>query len=373
MKAFVSSLITGMGPEREAARDAIVTARLTPTMAEDFGARFTTPQVTCLQGVREADVVLLILGARYGADQPSGVSATHEEWNTAKDSKRVLVFVEEGVDREPRQQTFIEEVEAWASGRFRAGYRSPRELQIAIGQALNDWQRSNAAGPVDEAEMLARASTLLPPANRGGFSSNGPVLTLALAGGPKQRLVRPIEMEDAAFEDALRQAALFGEARLFDGSKGVTAALSGSALTITEERGGSVHLDEDGSLRITAALSGSGQRRGVFGVIDEEVRRLLGSSLTYAAWTLERIDPTEGVTQVAIAASLTGAEHMPWMTQAEAAASNGSYSMGVSMAEKTPVHVSVPRGALRLDRAHLVDDLLVPLRRQWPRAKVTSF
>ena len=38
------------------------------------------------------------------------------------------------------------------------------------------------------------------------------------------------------------------------------------------------------------------------------------------------------------------------------------------MTEKTPVHVVVPRGALRLDRAHLVDDLLVPLRRQWARA-----
>ena len=315
MKAFVSSLISGMDAERQAARDAVQTMRLTPTMAEDFGARFTTPQVTCLQGVREADVVVLILGRRYGDEQPSGVSATNEEWNEAKETKRVLVFVEEGVEREPRQATFVHEVEAWASGRFRAGFRTPRELQIAIGQALNDWQRSVAAGHVDEAELLARATSLLPPA-RGGFSSsNGPVLTVAIAGGPNQRLVRPIAMEDPALSDALRQAALFGEARLFDGTRGVAAALTGSALTLTEERGGTVRLDEDGSLKVASVLQGAGQPHGSFAVIEEEVRTRLTVALAYAAWTLERIDATERVTQVAVAVSLTGAESRPWMTQ----------------------------------------------------------
>ena len=183
MITFVSSLITGMEPLREAARDAVETARFTPTMAEDFGARTTTPQVTCLQGVREADVVVLILGARYGDEQPSGVSATHEEWHEAKDTKPVLVFVEEGVDREPRQAALIDEVQKWASGRFRAGFRSPRELRIKVGQALIDLERASATKPVDETEMQARVSGLLSPStSRGGFSQ-GPVLALAMAGG----------------------------------------------------------------------------------------------------------------------------------------------------------------------------------------------
>ena len=52
MKAFVSSLIGGIGLERQAARDAMQTMRLTPTKAENFGACFAAPQITCLQGVR---------------------------------------------------------------------------------------------------------------------------------------------------------------------------------------------------------------------------------------------------------------------------------------------------------------------------------
>ena len=299
--------------------------------------------------------------------KPSGVSATYEEWNTAKDLKPVLVFVEEGVDREPRQAAFIQEVEAWASGRFRAGFRDARELRIKVGQNLMDWQRSVATAPVDEAEMQARAAALLPPTNRGGFSYNGPVLTLAVVGGPRQRLVRPIEIEDRALGESMRQAALFGETRLYDGTKGVVSGVDGAALNLTEERGGSVHLEEDGSVRVSGALSGSTRQPGVYAIADEDVHTFLTSALTYAAWLLERIDATQRVTHVAVAVSLAGAEHMPWMTRAEIAASNGSYSMGMGSAQKTPVHAAMPRSAFRLDRTHLVDDLLVPLRRQWPR------
>ena len=77
MKVFVSSLISGMEAERAAVKDAIETLGHQPLMAEDFGARPSSPQITCLHGVREADVVVLVLGPRYGSRQPSGISATH--------------------------------------------------------------------------------------------------------------------------------------------------------------------------------------------------------------------------------------------------------------------------------------------------------
>ncbi|MGI4757637.1 MAG: DUF4062 domain-containing protein [Janthinobacterium lividum] len=69
MKVFISSLITGMEPFRAAAKDAIATLRHEPIMAEDFGARPNSPQVACLSELRQADVVVLILGAGYGAVQ----------------------------------------------------------------------------------------------------------------------------------------------------------------------------------------------------------------------------------------------------------------------------------------------------------------
>ena len=76
MKVFVSSLITGMESIRLAARKAVEILRHAPIMAEDLGAQPNSPQVACLTGLRQSDVVVLILGERYGAEQASGLSAT---------------------------------------------------------------------------------------------------------------------------------------------------------------------------------------------------------------------------------------------------------------------------------------------------------
>jgi hypothetical protein len=102
MKVFISSLIGGFEPERQAARRAVETLRYQPIMAEDFGAQPTSPQVACLQGVRDSDLVVLILGERYGAIPPgSSLSATHQEYREARASKPVLAFVQQGVTPEP--------------------------------------------------------------------------------------------------------------------------------------------------------------------------------------------------------------------------------------------------------------------------------
>lgn len=90
MKVFISSLIAGFEPFREAVRSAVTTLRHEPVMAEDFGARPSSPQVACLSGLREADAVVLVLGDRYGAVQASGLSATHEEYREAQGRKPVI-------------------------------------------------------------------------------------------------------------------------------------------------------------------------------------------------------------------------------------------------------------------------------------------
>ena len=81
MKVFISSLIAGFGPYRDAARRAVTTLRNEAVMAEDFGAQPNSSQIACLQGVRSADIVVLILGPDYGF-VPSGstISATHQEY-----------------------------------------------------------------------------------------------------------------------------------------------------------------------------------------------------------------------------------------------------------------------------------------------------
>jgi hypothetical protein len=99
MKVFVSSLISGFEPFRAAACSAISTLRHEPVMAETFGARPNSPQVACLRELRESNVVVLILGSRYGAPQgSSGIAPTHEEFREARDRKPLLVFVQGELD-----------------------------------------------------------------------------------------------------------------------------------------------------------------------------------------------------------------------------------------------------------------------------------
>ena len=97
MKVFISSVITGFEEFREAAADAALTLDHDVIRAEDFGATPDSPQVACLDGVRQADVAVLLLGSRYGETQASGISATHEEYREARESRSVVAFVQQGV------------------------------------------------------------------------------------------------------------------------------------------------------------------------------------------------------------------------------------------------------------------------------------
>src|SRR5580692_11008217 len=129
MKIFVSSLISGMQVERQAVRQAILDLGHQPVMAEDFRAQPRSSQIACLDGVRQSAAVVLIVGAGYGARQPSGLSATHEEYREARESRPVFAFIQQSVAREPDQQNFLEEVEAWDTGRFREEFSTPESLR----------------------------------------------------------------------------------------------------------------------------------------------------------------------------------------------------------------------------------------------------
>jgi Domain of unknown function (DUF4062) len=361
MKVFVSSLISGMESLRAVARDAITTLRHEAIMAEDFGARPNSPQVACLTGLRNADVVVLILGERYGAIQASGLSATHEEYEEAKGRKYVFAFVQEDVDREPQQAALVREVQSWESGLFRGGFKTADDLRQAITRALYDHALANATGPVDQEEMAKRAVALL-PTERPGYSGTAS-LNLAVAGGPRQSILRPVEIEKRSLADALVQRALFGAHRLFDLALGVQQGIEDETLVVGQQRGAQVSLDEQGSICVTVPIKSSD--RMMPELIYEAVQEHFAGAVDYASWVLDLIDPTQRLTHVAIAANLTGADHMAWRTQRESDENPTRMSLGGGNRQHAPVQSSQTRAALRVKAAHIVEDLVVPLRRQW--------
>ena len=158
MKVFISSLITGYEPLRDAAATAIAALGHEVVRAEDFPAFGGSPQSACLAGVRASDVVILILGDRYGYAQAAGLSATHEEYREARDSKTVLVFVQQGVSPELQQAELIREVQSWEQGHFTAPFTGADELRDRVTRALHDFSLANEAAPLNETELARTRS-----------------------------------------------------------------------------------------------------------------------------------------------------------------------------------------------------------------------
>jgi hypothetical protein len=361
MKIFVSSLISGMEPIRESAREVITTLRHQPIMAEDFGAQPRSPQLACLDGIRQSDLIVLILGEHYGAVQGSGLSATHEEYKEANGRKPIISFVQENVDRDFQQADFVREVQNWEGGLFRESFRGSADFKVALTRALHDYELAIAVGPVDENELLQRAKDLLPPEDRG--YSSGATLDLVVVGGPRQPILRPIEIEQASLAEALIQKGLFGQRRILNLSDGVTHTIENDSLVIVQRNNrAKIKLNEQGSISIIVPIAR--ERSPLPELIHEDVQSQLTDALDFASWTLDHVDATQRLTHVAVAARLRNCDYMGWRTRRQSEGSPGQISISTGMGPRTPVILSRPRAALRLDSVRIVEDLVVPLRRQ---------
>ena len=369
VKVFISSAIRGLEEHRAVAREGAESLRHAVIAAEDFGASPGSPQQICLSGVRDADVVILVLGARYGTPQASGLSPTHEEYRAARGIKPVLVFVQSGVSFEPEQEKFLEEVGGWEGGTYRESFDTPTSLRNAVIRALHDWELSQQVGPVNEQDLVARADALLP--SRTSYAAGTPRLHVVVAGAPTQQLLRPGNLDDRALQSEMEQQALFGQYPVLDRGQGVLASVSGITLKVRQANA-EITIDEQGSIGITRPGRDAGGRGlsavGIPSLIEEDIRDRIVAAIHYAGWLLDRVDPTRRLSRVALASRLDGVGYLPWRTRQEAAASPNSATMnlsGLDSADSPPV--VLPRAALVFDAANQADDITVRLRRQAKR------
>ena len=366
MKVFVSSVIRGFEPFREAAVEALRVLGHEPVRAEDFGASPDSPQQACLAGVRASDAVVLLLGARYGARQASGRSATHEEYLEARERCPVLVFVQEGMEWEPEQDAFVNEVQDWAAGHLTMRFASLEELRDAVIRALRDLELSRAVGPVDEEELLVRARTVMPAAHGLGTAR----LVVVVTGGPYQQVIRPAELEDPGLEDELLQEAMFGPTRLLDRRAGTASRIEGHALLLEQGVAG-ILLDEVGTVRMVhPALRDQGRGLSLPVLIEEETLDLIERSLRFAGWIMDRVDSLHRLSDVAPLVGLVGAGYVGWRTRAEHERSPHSVELGMARSDPLVVALSPARrhrSTLKLAASRLAEDFTALLRREMRR------
>ncbi|MBH02815.1 MAG: hypothetical protein CMP08_01610 [Xanthomonadales bacterium] len=147
---FISSVIEGYEEMRQAARRGVELMGLKPITVEvDLAAQVYSPEQACLTAVAQADIYIVLAGARVGYKTNHGVSVTQAEYQEAQKTRRpTLVFIE-NIEPTPDQKNFIDELQDYAKGHFRRTFSSPEKLKEEIVQALRQLDESQRASSED--------------------------------------------------------------------------------------------------------------------------------------------------------------------------------------------------------------------------------
>ncbi len=218
MKVFISSVRRSLEAERDAMRGLILALEHEPRRFEDFTAQPVPSREACLQGVRDADVYLLLLGERYGDPLPdTGLAPTEEEFAAARARDvPILVFLKRGVTPDDRQKAFIDRVSNYVDGRFRRGFDGVPDLLTSVAEAL----REVAARPtaLTWTDLPTSIATPWREPGRNAFGGGGTeVETYVLPVGAAARLTATVL---SGLPDRLaragRDGGLFGHDRALD-------------------------------------------------------------------------------------------------------------------------------------------------------------
>lgn len=364
MKVFVSSVIRGFEAFRDVAADAARVLGHDVLRSEDLPSGPDSSERACLDMVRRADVIVTVIGARYGANTGRGLSPTHQEYREAMEQQKdVLAFVQGGVVLEPEQKAFAEEVRQWATGIAIASFSTPSELRNGVTRALKEQEVSRSAGRADPDEMRRRAEQ---SARDLGGHVREAALVVAVAPGPAQAVIRAHVMAGDAFQRELEKDALYGEPPVLVRGEAVGASISRGTLTI-EQRQARIALDLDGTIAIAVPPMRRDERVMLPALVHEDLQDMIAAALRFAGRTLDRVDPGGRTTDVVPVASLANVGYSGWRTRAEQERDRNRLTMNVTAGDIVTVALRPPsrrRRALGGQAPELSEDLTELLRQE---------
>lgn len=262
-RVFISSVMDGYGPFRDAAANGIDQAGCEPVRAEDFPAAGHSPRTACLDGVRSADALVLLLGERYGFVGPSGKSVTEEEYEEAKEThKRILVFFEEATTREPKQQAFLDRVQNYVDGHWRKTFRNSDELTALVREAITAADLSAAPNLEHRARKRSDSALNCRPPESQGIVWLATVWT-TLRG---EEVVDPLNLGTVKYQRHIQRLAHECEPPLFSYEQPKQAGISTSTLTLEQGNPSgwreardlaTIEIHSDGTLSLAQNVSGT--------------------------------------------------------------------------------------------------------------------
>lgn len=300
VSAFISSVQRDFGEYREAAKQAVESLGLRAVMAEAGGASPDPSRTALLARVDGCDVLILIIGSQYGSVGASGRSPTEDEFDRAvANGIDVLAFVQEGVEREPEQDTFLRRVRGtWEQGVFAPGFRTPAELGFAIVRSIRELQDGRADMNAIPA-AAERALDLARGDRRGGQGSGCPVrVAFVPVGAP--RLLDAATLEQPGLGDHI--ARIVRDHALVSQAAGLEVDVRSDGITAFGKTpqafvGTTVVLASDGAVHVEADARAEGIMGGSAIVHDKVVALVEAASLAAQdLWAI--LDPGGRVRQV---------------------------------------------------------------------------
>ncbi|HEX7680247.1 MAG TPA: DUF4062 domain-containing protein, partial [Thermoanaerobaculia bacterium] len=169
LRVFLCSTYTDLAEERALVLEAIRLLRLQHVSMEFFGARPELPLETCLAEVRQSNLVLVVVGSRYGTLVPgSDISYSHAEYEEAfRLNKPVHAYIrpndaEEAPHQEPEQQRRLAEFKALLMSRHTvAPFRDGHDLSLRVAADISRVLTSGTQGSTTSEEAKRPFRTVL--------------------------------------------------------------------------------------------------------------------------------------------------------------------------------------------------------------------
>jgi Domain of unknown function (DUF4062) len=346
LSVFVSSVQSDYGAIRGAVRRAIEILHMRPLMAELVGARPESSQRALLDLVAEADVFVLIAGARYSAP-------TEDEFNEAQRLGRPIVVLKQRVVLESEQQAFVDRVAAgWVGGRMWAEFDDEHDILEVAVEALSNLGQDRRRSELGPAAQQRAADLAVGERRQGyyGHRSSARVALVPLVAGPI--------LEVLALDDELGDtvSTLARNARLIPHSLGINSTVRRNGVSLTRAdsgyvgEGGFITVGADGTIVAEIDVGGDSQMAGTrvdSGLLAGGIRNTGAFGL--AVW--ETIDRREEVQQSAIAVAILDAQHKVF----DLAPNATSYTMGM----QTPPTVVIPEPPAIVRRGEITSEELI--------------
>lgn len=362
MKVFISSVIHGYGHYRDGVAEIIKELDYVAIRSEDFPAQPNTPQQACLQAVRESDVMVLLLGAKYGTIQQSDLSATQEEYEEAECfGKPVLVFVELNTDPDQRQKQFIDQFRSWYSGKLLDYFSNLSDLKCKVKRSLIQLYQSIASPEFDSNALVKRAERLI----GGDITYREPLLLFSLVGSPNNQIIHPAVLNDLYFQQQIEQYAKKKEHSVLKSNEKTNKYIREKWL-ILQQVSANIQLSQDGEIVVSKNLmENQDYRDGLPVIIKERVSEHILGILQFCANTLDKIDSAKSISRMIVSVRITGNQYTPWRTELEHKRNPNRINLGNLDKAMGPVSLThFARLVLRRDLIDIRDDLVAVIERE---------